>query len=168
MGAQPSIFYYQQLKKDENMIVETRPLLLVEDDRKDVELTLAAFAECNFNNEINVVRDGAEALDYLYRRGSYSTRMNGTPLVVLLDLKLPKVDGIQVLQNLKEDPVLKSVPVVMLSSSCEERDVMRSYDLGANAYVVKPVDFDEFSAAVKEIGLFWTVFNHPPRIDTQG
>jgi CheY-like chemotaxis protein len=149
------------------MITEMRPLLLVEDDRKDVELTLAAFAENKISNEVNVVRDGAEALDYLFRRGNYSTRMNGIPLVILLDLKLPKVDGIQVLQNLKEDPVLKSVPVVMLTSSREERDVMRSYDLGANAYVVKPVDFYEFSNAVKEIGLFWTVVNHPPQIDTQ-
>ena len=150
------------------MIIDERPLLLVEDDRKDVELTLAAFAESKICNEVNVVRDGAEALDYLYRRGNYSTRINGTPLVILLDLKLPKVDGIQVLQNLKGDPVLKSVPVVMLTSSREERDVMLSYDLGANAYVVKPVDFDEFSRAVKEIGLFWTEVNHPPRIDTQG
>ncbi|MCI0665073.1 MAG: response regulator, partial [Acidobacteria bacterium] len=145
-------------------MIEARPLLLVEDDRKDVELTLAAFAESNINNEVNVVRDGAEALDYLYRRGNYSTRMNVTPLVILLDLKLPKVDGIQVLQSLKGDPVLKSVPVVMLTSSREERDVMRSYDLGANAYVVKPVDFSEFFNAVKEIGLFWTVVNHPPQI----
>ena len=149
------------------MMIEARPLLLVEDDRKDVELTLAAFAEGKISNEVNVVRDGAEALDYLYRRGSYSTRMNVTPLVILLDLKLPKVDGIQVLQNLKGDPVLKTVPVVMLTSSREERDVMRSYDLGANAYVVKPVDFSEFSNAVKEIGLFWTVVNHPPQIDSQ-
>ncbi len=149
------------------MMIEARPLLLVEDDRKDVELTLAAFAESNINNEVNVVRDGAEALDYLYRRGNYSTRMNVTPLVILLDLKLPKVDGIQVLQSLKGDPVLKSVPVVMLTSSREERDVMRSYDLGANAYVVKPVDFSEFFNAVKEIGLFWTVVNHPPQIDTE-
>ena len=165
MVAQPSIFYYQQLVEGEQMMIEARPLLLVEDDRKDVELTLAAFAESNISNEVNVVRDGAEALDYLYRRGNYSTRMNVTPLVILLDLKLPKVDGIQVLQNLKGDPVLKSVPVVMLTSSREERDVMRSYDLGANAYVVKPVDFSEFFNAVKEIGLFWTVVNHPPQID---
>jgi len=150
------------------MMIDARPLLLVEDDRKDVELTLAAIAESNISNEVDVVRDGAEALDYLYRRGNYSTRMNGTPLVILLDLKLPKVDGIQVLQNLKGDPVLKSVPVVMLTSSREERDVIQSYDLGANAYVVKPVDFDEFSNAVKEIGLFWTIINHPPQIDTQG
>lgn len=146
-------------------MIEVRPILLVEDDRKDVELTLAAFSESNINNEILVVRDGVEALDYLYRRGKYAARADGHPLVILLDLKLPRLDGIQVLQNLKADSQLKSIPVVMLTSSREERDVVRSYDLGANAYVVKPVDFHEFSAAIKEIGLFWTVVNHPPRFD---
>jgi CheY-like chemotaxis protein len=149
------------------MMIEVRPILLVEDDRKDVELTLAAFAESNINNEVFVVRDGVEALDYLYRRGKYGARADDHPLVILLDLKLPRLDGIQVLQNLKTDPQLKSIPVVMLTSSREERDVIRSYDLGANAYVVKPVDFHEFSDAIKEIGLFWTVVNNPPRFDTR-
>jgi DNA-binding response OmpR family regulator len=149
------------------MVIEVRPILLVEDDRKDVELILAAFSECNISNEVIVVRDGAEALDYLYRQGAYAARAEGHPLVILLDLKLPKLNGIQVLQNLKADPVLKSVPVVMLTSSREESDVIRSYNLGTNAYVVKPVDFHEFSDAIKEIGLFWTVVNHPPRIKTQ-
>jgi DNA-binding response OmpR family regulator len=139
----------------------------VEDDRKDVELTLAAFTEANISNEVVVVRDGAEALDYLYRRGNYAARTDGPPLVILLDLKLPKLNGIQVLQHLKAEAQLKSIPVVMLTSSREERDVMRSYDLGVNAYVVKPVDFEEFSDAIKEIGLFWTVVNHPPRADAQ-
>jgi DNA-binding response OmpR family regulator len=149
------------------MVIEVRPILLVEDDRKDVELTLAAFSENNICNDVVVVRDGVEALDYLYRRGNYRGRIACHPLVILLDLKLPKLNGIQVLQNLKEDPQLKSVPVVMLTSSREESDVIRSYDLGVNAYVVKPVDFNEFSNAIKEIGLFWTVVNHPPRNSMQ-
>jgi CheY-like chemotaxis protein len=147
------------------MVIEVRPILLVEDDRKDIELALAALSESNITNEVVVVRDGVEALDYLYRRGSYAARAEEPPLVILLDLKLPRLDGIQVLQSLKADPVLKSIPVVMLTSSREERDVIRSYDLGVNAYVVKPVDFHEFSSAIREIGLFWTVVNHPPRID---
>jgi DNA-binding response OmpR family regulator len=149
------------------MVIEVRPILLVEDDRKDVELTLAAFSENNIGNEVIVVRDGVEALDYLHRRGTYVGRIPGHPLVILLDLKLPRLNGIQVLQNLKADPQLKSVPVVMLTSSREESDVIRSYDLGVNAYVVKPVDFKEFSIAIKEIGLFWTVVNYPPRVNAQ-
>ncbi|MBO0799054.1 MAG: response regulator [Blastocatellia bacterium] len=148
-------------------MVDSRPILLVEDDRKDAELTLAAFAESKIGNEVIVVRDGVEALDYLFRRGNYATRKEVEPVVVLLDLKLPKVDGIQVLQTLKADTRLKSIPVVMLTSSREESDVVRSYDLGVNAYVVKPVDFLEFSSAIKELGLFWTVVNHPPRMVTQ-
>lgn len=149
------------------MVIEVRPILLVEDDRKDVELILAAFSENNISNEVVVVRDGVEALDYLYRRGNHAARTGSHPLVILLDLKLPRLDGIQVLQNLKADPQLKSVPIVMLTSSREESDVVRSYNLGVNAYVVKPVDFVEFSDAIKEIGLFWTVVNHPPRIYTK-
>jgi DNA-binding response OmpR family regulator len=149
------------------MIGEARQILLVEDDRKDAELTLAAFAESNISNEVIVVRDGAKALDYLFRRGDYAARVGGDPVVILLDLKLPKVDGIQVLQALKADPFLKSIPVVMLTSSREENDVIRSYNLGVNAYVVKPVDFHEFTNAIKELGLFWTVVNYPPRISAQ-
>lgn len=147
------------------MTMTTKPILLVEDDPKDVELTLAALAENNITNEIVVVRDGVEALDYLYRRGSYQTRAEGHPLVVLLDIKLPKVDGLQVLQKLKDDPQLKVIPVVMLTSSREERDVIKSYNLGVNAYVVKPVDFNEFATAIKEVGLFWAVINYPPRLN---
>src|SRR5262245_47543741 len=133
------------------MIVEPRPILLVEDDRKDIELTMAAFSESNISNEVIAVRDGAETLDDLYRRGNYAGRGEGHPLVILLDLKLPRVDGIQVLQCLKADPLLRSIPVVMLTSSREESDVMRSYNLGVNAYVVKPVDFHDFSKAIREI-----------------
>jgi CheY-like chemotaxis protein len=139
-------------------------ILLVEDDPKDVELTLSALADNNIANEIAVTRDGTEALDYLYRRGSYAARAEHDPLLILLDLKLPKVDGLQVLRQLKSDDRLKLIPVVMLTSSNEEKDVVRSYNLGVNAYVVKPVDFDEFAAAIRQLGLFWTITNRPPQL----
>jgi CheY-like chemotaxis protein len=137
-------------------------ILLVEDDPNDVELTLSALRESHLANEVVVARDGEEALDYLYRRGAYTTREEGNPLVVLLDLKLPKVDGMEVLERTKADPDLKTIPVVVLTSSREEQDLVRSYHSGTNAYVVKPVDFHEFVEAVKELGLFWTVVNYPP------
>ncbi len=137
-------------------------ILLVEDDPHDVELTLTALTENHLTNEIVVVRDGAEALEYLYRRGAYEGREAGNPAVVLLDLKLPKVDGLEVLKRIKADPELRTVPVVMLTSSREERDLAESYDLGANAYVVKPVGFRDFIEAVRKVGLFWTVINQPP------
>ncbi len=137
-------------------------ILLVEDSPNDVELTLAALAENHLANEVVVVRDGEEALDYLYRRGMFKLRMAGNPVVVLLDLKLPKVDGLEVLAQLKSDPAMKPVPVVMLTSSREEQDLISSYNLGVNAYVVKPVDFQEFVTSIKEIGLFWAVVNQPP------
>jgi CheY-like chemotaxis protein len=137
-------------------------VLLVEDDPNDVELTLAALAENGFTNEIFVVTDGEEALDYLYRRGTYVSREEGNPIVVLLDLKLPKVDGMEVLKQVKADPDLKIIPVVVLTSSREEQDLVRSYISGTNAYVVKPVGFHQFVKAVRELGLFWTVVNHPP------
>ena len=137
-------------------------ILLVEDTPNDIELTLAALEENNLANEVIVVRDGAEALDYLHKRGVFKLRAQGHPAVVLLDLKLPKVDGLEVLQQVKSDPELRSVPVVMLTSSREEQDLISSYDLGVNAYVVKPVDFGEFVAALKELGLFWAVVNEPP------
>jgi len=137
-------------------------ILLVEDDLNDVELTLSALAENHLANEVLVTRDGEEALDYLYRRGAYASREEVNPIVVLLDLKLPKVDGMEVLRRVKSDPALKTIPVVMLTSSREEQDLVRSYDLGTNGYVVKPVDFHEFVEAVRELGLFWTVVNHPP------
>jgi CheY-like chemotaxis protein len=137
-------------------------ILLVEDDPYDVELTLSALAENHLANEVVVVRDGAEALDYLYRRGAYQSRAAGNPVVMLLDLKLPKVDGLEVLERIKTDPNLKATPVVMLTSSREEQDLARSYNLGTNAYVVKPVDFNDFVEAIRKLGLFWTVVNQPP------
>ena len=137
-------------------------MLLVEDDPKDVELTLTALEEHNLANEVVVARDGQEALDYLYCRGQFSARPPENPAVLLLDLKLPKVDGLEVLHKVKSDERLKMIPVVVLTSSREEKDMMRSYQLGVNAYVVKPVDFHEFVNAVKELGMFWAVINQPP------
>jgi CheY-like chemotaxis protein len=137
-------------------------ILLVEDDPYDVELTLSALSENHLTNEIVVARDGAEALDYLYRRGTYQSREAGNPAVILLDLKLPKVDGLEVLKRIKAAPDLKTVPVVMLTSSREEQDLVESYNSGSNAYVVKPVGFQDFVEAVREVGLFWTVINQPP------
>ena len=137
-------------------------ILLVEDDPYDVELTLSALAENHLTNEVVVVRDGVEALDYLYRRGAYESRVAGHPVVMLLDLKLPKVDGLEVLERVKSNPNLKTTPVVMLTSSHEGQDLARSYNLGTNAYVVKPVDFTDFVEAIRELGLFWAVVNQPP------
>jgi CheY-like chemotaxis protein len=137
-------------------------ILMVEDDPKDVELTLTALEEYHLANEVVVARDGQQALDYLYCRGEFSGRSQGNPAVMLLDLKLPKVDGLEVLQKIKSDERLKMIPVVVLTSSQEEKDMMRSYSLGVNAYVVKPVDFHEFVNAVKELGAFWAVINEPP------
>jgi CheY-like chemotaxis protein len=141
---------------------ELKRILLVEDSANDVELILAALAENRLANEVIVVRDGEEALDYLYRRGAFRLRREGNPVVVLLDLKLPKVDGLEVLAQLKSDSELRRVPVVVLTSSREEQDIINSYDLGTNAYVVKPVDFHEFVDAIKDLGLFWAVVNQPP------
>jgi CheY-like chemotaxis protein len=128
----------------------------------DVELTLTALTENHLTNEIVVVRDGAEALDYLYQRGAYASREAGNPAVILLDLKLPKVDGLGVLKQVKADPDLKMTPVVMLTSSREEQDLVESYNSGSNAYVVKPVGFGDFVEAIGELGLFWAVINQPP------
>jgi len=137
-------------------------ILMVEDDPKDVELTLTALEEYNLANEVVVTRDGEEAMDYLNCRGNFKTRENGNPAVLLLDLKLPKVDGLEVLQQIKSDDKLKLIPVVVLTSSHEEKDMVASYKLGVNAYVVKPVDFHEFVNAIKELGAFWAVINEPP------
>jgi CheY-like chemotaxis protein len=137
-------------------------ILIVEDDPNDVELTLTALADYNLANEVVVTRDGQQALDFLYCRGEFSTRAPGNPAVMLLDLKLPRIGGLEVLQQVKSDENLKTIPVVVLTSSNEEKDMMRSYRLGVNAYVVKPVDFHEFVNAVKELGVFWAVINEPP------
>jgi DNA-binding response OmpR family regulator len=137
-------------------------ILIVEDDPNDVELTLTALDEYNLANEVVVTRDGEEALDYLYCRGNFKTRSNDSPAVLLLDLKLPKRDGLEVLQQIKSDEKLKMIPVVVLTSSHEEKDVVASYKLGVNAYVVKPVDFHEFVNAVKELGVFWALINESP------
>lgn len=144
------------------MIPELKRILLAEDNPKDVELTLAALEEHKLANEVVTVNDGAEVLDYIYRRGKYASRPDNNPAVVLLDLKMPKVDGIDVLRTMKADERLKSIPVVILTSSREEKDLVASYSLGVNAYVVKPVDFHQFVEAVKELGAFWAILNEPP------
>jgi CheY-like chemotaxis protein len=141
---------------------EQGEILLVEDNPNDIELVLAALGESQLVDEVFVTRDGEEALDYLYRRGTYDSRSAQNPKVVLLDLKLPKLDGLEVLHRIKTDQNLRRIPVVMLTSSREERDLLRSYDFGTNAYVVKPVSFQEFVEAIKEVGLFWGVINQAP------
>ena len=137
-------------------------ILMVEDDAKDVELSLTALEDYNLVNEVVVAHDGEEALDYLYCRGAYETRGGENPAVILLDLKLPKVDGLEVLKQIKSDDKLKLIPVVVLTSSKEEKDMVASYKLGVNAYVVKPVEFHEFVNAIKELGIFWAVINAAP------
>ena len=137
-------------------------ILLVDDSSRDIELALDALAQNNLANEVVALRDGAEALDYLYRRGQFTGRDNGQPAVVLLDLKMPKVGGIEVLRQMKGDPQLKMIPVVVMTSSREEQDLVNSYQLGVNAYIVKPVHFQEFVEAVKLVGAFWAVVNEPP------
>ncbi len=144
------------------MMAELKRILLAEDNPKDVELTLTALDEHNLANEVVVVNDGAEALDYLYRRGKFSMRADNDPAVVLLDLKMPKVDGLEVLRTIKNDNKLKTIPLVILTSSREEKDLVESYKLGVNAYVVKPVNFQQFIEAVKELGAFWAIINEPP------
>jgi CheY-like chemotaxis protein len=137
-------------------------ILLVEDDPKDIELTISALSEYNLIHDIQVVRDGVEALDYLLRRGQFSEAVEGNPVVILLDLKMPKMDGTQVLRQIKSDENLQTIPVVILTSSRESRDLENCYQLGANAYVVKPVKFANFIEAVREIGMFWAIINEAP------
>jgi len=137
-------------------------ILLAEDNENDIELTLTALQECRLSNEVEIVRDGAEALDYIYQRGKYSGRGDCLPCVILLDLKMPRVDGLEVLRQIKSDPALRHIPVVMLTSSREEKDLVQSYDLGVNAFVVKPVDFDQFLKAIRALGMFWVIVNEPP------
>jgi CheY-like chemotaxis protein len=139
-----------------------RPILLVEDNLNDIELTCAALKQNNVANEIIVTRHGGEALDYLYRRANFENRTFGNPVVIFLDLKMPKVDGLEVLRQIKNDESLKMIPVVMLTSSREEADLVKSYQMGVNAYVVKPVGFEQFSDAIRQLGIFWAVLNEPP------
>ena len=143
------------------MTKDVKRILLVEDDQKDIDLTLAALDENQLADEVIVVRDGEQALDYLYRRGNFRLRAGGNPAVVLLDLKLPKVSGLEVLSQVKAEPALKSIPIVMLTSSREEIDLSRSYQRGVNAYVVKPVTFPQFVEALRELGVFWAEINEP-------
>ena len=139
-----------------------KPILLVEDDKRDLELTLVALERSQLANEVVIVRDGAQALDYLMREGDHAGRPEGNPAVILLDLKLPKLNGLEVLKTVRGTEHLRSVPVVMLTSSQEESDVLKSYELGVNAYVVKPVEFKQFVAAIADLGIFWAVLNEPP------
>ncbi|MFQ5923638.1 MAG: response regulator [Anaerolineales bacterium] len=140
-------------------------ILLVEDNPDDVELTLHALRKNNLSNKIEVVRDGAEALEFVFATGAYSERRSEDgPKVVLLDLKLPKVDGLEVLKRIKSDPRTKAFPVVVLTSSREERDIVESYELGVNSYIQKPVDFKQFSEAVRQLGLYWLLLNDPPKM----
>jgi CheY-like chemotaxis protein len=141
---------------------DLKRILLVEDNSKDIELTLTALDEHRLANEVVVARDGAIALDYLLRRGTYSGRVNHDPAVIFLDLKLPKVDGLEVLREIKREEHLRNIPVVVVTSSREEQDLVKSYQLGVNAYVVKPIDFQQFVSTIKELGLFWAVINEPP------
>lgn len=144
------------------MMTHIRNILLVEDNPNDAELTMEALAENNLANKVVWVHDGEEALDYLFQRGVYAGRQNNNPVVILLDLKLPKVDGLQVLKEIKADESLRAIPVVILTSSREERDLIEGYRLGVNAYVVKPVEFRAFMDAVRELGAFWALINEPP------
>jgi CheY-like chemotaxis protein len=145
-------------------VVHIKNILLVEDDPRDVELTLAALDEQGLANKVAVVNDGEEALDYLYRRGKFQTRSDGDPVVVLLDNKMPKVDGLEVLKTLKADDRMKVIPIVVLTSSREAPDLIEFYKHGVNAYVVKPVDITEFMKTVSRLGVFWTTVNEPPLI----
>jgi CheY-like chemotaxis protein len=142
-----------------------RHILLVDDSERDIELALRALRDNNLANEVIALRDGAEALDYLYRREGYAERKEGEPAVILLDLKMPRVDGMEVLRQIKGDPILKMIPVVVMTSSREEQDLINSYQLGVNAFVVKPVKFQEFVEAVKLLGAFWAIVNEPPPLD---
>jgi CheY-like chemotaxis protein len=141
---------------------DLKRILLVEDSKEDIEMTLEGLSEHNLANDVIVVRDGAEGLDYLYKRGKFKDRPSGNPAVILLDVKMPKVNGLEVLKTIKADEKLKIVPVVILTSSREESDLFESYKLGVNAYVVKPVNFQEFIAAIKHLGIFWALLNEPP------
>jgi len=143
----------------------TVEILLVEDNPSDVELALHALKKNNIANRIEVVRDGAEALEFIFATGAYADRQNAEhPRVILLDLKLPKVDGLEVLRQIKADPRTRAIPVVVLTSSREDRDIVESYNLGVNSYIVKPVDFEQFTESVRQLGMYWLLLNQPPAI----
>jgi len=142
--------------------MKLKTILLVEDNQNDVDLTILAFKEFNLANNIEVVNDGVEAMEYLHFQGKYKGRKPGNPAVILLDLKMPRMDGIEVLKEVRKDPALKLIPIVMLTSSREDEDLLNSYTLGVNAYVVKPVDFTQFITAVKQLGAFWAILNEQP------
>ena len=144
--------------------MDLKRILLVEDSNNDIELILSVLTEINLAREILVVQDGEQALDYLYQRGNFSQRQPGNPVVVILDLKLPKIDGFEVIQKIKSDPKLKVIPIVVLTSSQQDQDLLKSYDLGINAYVVKPIDFPDFVEVIKKLGVFWGLINHPPLV----
>ena len=144
------------------MLGTLRPILLAEDNANDIELILSALQDTGLANEIVVTRDGVEAMDYLYRRGAHAGRATASPALVLLDLKMPRVDGREVLRQIRNDPQLRGIPVVILTSSKEETDLLQTYELGANAYVVKPVAFDDFISAVSKVGIFWALLNELP------
>ncbi len=149
-----------------NLMMKTlERILLVEDDSKDVELTVMALEKHNLSNKIVVTRDGVEALDYLYKRGQYQNEAHGLPIVILLDLKMPRMDGLQVIRHLKSDPAMSMIPIVVLTSSREDADLTECYRMGVNAYVVKPVRFKEFVDAVEHIGVFWALLNETPKSD---
>jgi two-component system, response regulator len=143
--------------------MEEKIILLVEDNPDDVELTLRAFSKNNISNKVIIAKDGVEALDYLFGRGMYAGQhANNLPVVVLLDLKLPKISGLEVLKNIRQNDITKLLPVVILTSSAEEQDVISGYKLGANSYIRKPVDFTQFSEVVRQLGLYWLLWNEPP------
>lgn len=143
-------------------MTDPKHILLAEDNPNDVELTLEGLSFGNLANHVTVVSDGEAALDYLYRRGRFAGRAGNDPAVVLLDLKMPRVDGLEVLRVVKADPAVRHIPIVMLTSSREERDLVESYELGVNAFVVKPVEFREFISTIKQVGVFWGLINEPP------
>jgi CheY-like chemotaxis protein len=142
--------------------MKLKSILLAEDNQNDVDLTLLALADYHLANTIDVVRDGVEVLEYLRAQGKFKGRMTGHPVAILLDLKMPRMDGIEVLKEIKSDPELKLIPVIMVTSSREENDMLISYKLGVNAYIVKPVDFSQFIDAIKNLGAFWAVLNEVP------
>jgi two-component system, response regulator len=145
------------------MQADIKKILIVDDSPKDVELTIASLAEKNLVNEVVVAEDGVEALDYLYKRGKFANA-SGSPAIILLDIKMPRMNGIEVLKHIREDPKFKFIPVIMLTSSCEEKDLVESYNLGANSYVVKPVDIVQFIDAIKVVGQYWAVINQTPPV----